>query len=209
MQHMHDKVITASRFVGGVQLSCQTTRTQLRSSLVVIDITLSAMPVPYGFGVGDFLALGVLVWKVYNDYAGAPEQFRNFSSEILALHIVTKMVEDQLCIPGPYRDNSETSGSASSRPPASRSFILALSAKDTEDLRILYDGLQVIGTELDVLLTKYKRLALNPTISFDRLKWGLEDLAGLRERIHANISLLTAFNASLAKCAPFPYLHGA
>jgi len=161
------------------------------------------MPVPYGFGVGDFVALGTLVWKVYNAYADAPEQFRNFSSEILALHIVTKKVEDQLCIPGLHRDNNEPSGSASPRLPASGSFIPTLSAKDTEDLRILYDGLQTIATELDALLTKYKRLASNPIISFDRLKWGLEDLAGLRERIHANISLLTAFNASLAKYALF------
>jgi len=150
------------------------------------------MPVPYGFGVGDFGVVGALVLKVYNAYADAPGQFRNFSKEILSLHVVIKKVEQQLgCIPG--------SDAGSAALPGSGSSTLQLNSKDTEDLKTLYDGLQAIVTELGALHAKYQSLASNPKISFDRLKWGKEDLSGLRERIQTNINLLTAFNASLAK----------
>ncbi|KAF8445097.1 hypothetical protein BGX38DRAFT_1119610, partial [Terfezia claveryi] len=133
----------------------------------------------FGFSIGDFVSVGTLVWNVFSAYAGAPEQFRNFSQEILSLHAVYKQIEDQLCNQG-YGNNSST-----------------LSAKQTEDLKILHDGLQLIMKELDALLQKYNSLMENHSVSFDRLKWGLEDLAGFRERIVIHVGLLTAFNTSL------------
>ena len=50
----------------------------------------------FGFGIGDFLAVGKLVWSVYRAYADAPEKFRDISQEILSLHIIIQKVEDQL-----------------------------------------------------------------------------------------------------------------
>ena len=133
----------------------------------------------FASSVDDFLAGGTLVWRVFNTYAGAPEQFRNFSQEILSLHVVFKKVEDQLGNQG-LGNNT-----------------LTLSARDTNDLKILHDGLQTIVKELDALLQKYNSLTENHTISFDRLRWGKEDLSGVRERIIAYVGLLTAFNTSL------------
>ena len=125
------------------------------------------------------MGVGTLVWNVYSAYTGAPEQFRNFSQEILSLHVVLKKIEDQLCNPGPGNNN------------------LTLSAKHTDDLKILHDGLQTIMKELDALLKKYQSLTEDHSISFDRLRWGQEDLLGFRERILMHIGLLTAFNTSL------------
>ena len=159
----------------------------------------------FGYGVGDFLAVSKLVWDVYSAYTDAPEQFRNFSQEILALHVVVSKVEDQLGISGSY---GAASGSGSQIPAiASGSWsqlptIVTLSMKDKNDLKILYDGLKGIMEELDALLKKYKSLSENHSISFDRLKWGQENLVGLRERLRSNITLLTTFNASLAKYVP-------
>jgi len=133
----------------------------------------------FGFSVGDFLGVGTLVWSVYSSYAGAPEQFRNFSQEILSLHVVFKKVEDQL--------RNQGSGNTT----------LMLSAKDTDDLKILHDGLQTIMKELEALLQKYRSLTENRSISFDRLRWGQEDLAGFRERILMHVGLLAMFNTSL------------
>ncbi|RPB22047.1 hypothetical protein L211DRAFT_811319, partial [Terfezia boudieri ATCC MYA-4762] len=133
----------------------------------------------FGFSVSDFLGVGTLVWNVYNAYRGAPEQFRNFSQEILSVHVVYKQIEDQLRNQG-YGNNSST-----------------LSAKDMDDLKILHDGLQNIMRELDALLQKYQSLTENHSVSFDRLRWGQEDLAGFRERIVMHVGLLTAFNTSL------------
>ena len=59
----------------------------------------------------------------------------------------------------------------------------------------------MIVKELDNLLKKYKSLGSTGNL-IDRLKWGQEDLDGLRERLRSNINLLTTFNASLAKYVP-------
>ena len=153
----------------------------------------------FGFGVGDFLAVGKLVWGVYSAYADAPEQFRNFSQEILAVHVVVRKVEDQLGISG--FDGTASRGRASSGASGSGSqlpVVATLSMKDRDDLKILYDGLEAIMKELDDLLRKYKSLesTRNP---IDRFKWGQEDLVGLRDKIRSNITSLTAFNSTLAK----------
>ena len=140
----------------------------------------------FGFGVGDFLSVGQLVWDVYSAYANAPEQFRNFAQEILSLHSVFEQIEEQL------HDTT------------------TLSTKNAHKLKTLYDGLKGIMEELDNLLKKYKSLEStgNP---IDRLKWGQEDLVGLRERLRSNINLLTTFNTSLAKYVPlyWPLYHPA
>ena len=154
----------------------------------------------FGFGVGDFLTVGKLVWDVYSAYADAPEQFRNFSQEILSLHIVIRKVEVQLGMSGSdghgMASGSQRLGSGSGSGDAASP--PSLSSEDQNDLKTLYDGLQAIVKELDSLLKKYKSLesTSNP---IDRLKWGQEDLDGLRERLRSNINLLTTFNASLAK----------
>ena len=131
----------------------------------------------FSFSVGNFLSVGKMVWGVYSAYANAPEQFRNFSQEILSLHAVFEQVEEQL-------HNTTT-----------------LSTKNTNNLKTLYDGLKGIMEELDDLLKKYKSLESTGKL-IDRLKWGQEDLVGLRERLRSNITLLTTFNASLAKYVP-------
>ena len=152
----------------------------------------------FGFSVGDFLAAGKLVWDVYSAYKDAPEQFRNLSQEILSLHIVIRKIEDQLGI-----SSSDEAGSGGQ-------LGTALSTTDKDDLKMLYDGLQAIMKELDDLLSKYRKLesSRNP---IDRFKWGQEDLVGLRDKIRSHITLLTAFNATLAKYVHYlslPLLHG-
>ena len=164
----------------------------------------------FGFGIGDFLAVGKLVWSVYRAYADAPEQFRDFSQEILSLHIVIRKVEGQLGISGP---DATANGSQASRSQASRSQasgsqppnVATLSTKDKDDLRELYNGLQAIMKELDSLLKKYQSLESSHN-AIERLKWGQEDLVRLRGKIQSNITLLTAFNGTLAKYVHFlPY----
>ena len=146
------------------------------------------MPVSFGYGIGDILIVGKLVWDVYSAYKDAPEQFRNFSHEILSLHIVIRKIEDQLGI-----SSSDGIGSGSQLP-----VVVGLSTRDKDDLKILYDGLQAIMKGLDDLLSKYRKLesSCNP---IDRFKWGQEDLVGFRDKIRSHIILLTAFNATLAK----------
>ena len=159
----------------------------------------------FGFGVGDFLTVGKLVWDVYSAYADAPVQFRNFSQEILSLHIVIRKVEAQLgmsgsdgTVGGSQRPGSGSGSGGAASPPS-------LSSQDQNDLKVLCDGLQGIVKELDDLLKKYKSLESTGK-PIDRFKWGQEDLDGLRERLRSNINLLTTFNASLPKYVPLYFL---
>ena len=145
------------------------------------------MSVP--FGVGDVLAVGTLVWNVYTAYKGAPEQFRNFSREILPLHVVVRKVEEQLGISG--------SVGAARRP--SSGGVAGLSMKDRNDLKILFDNLRSIMEELEELLNKYQSLASNRRKRIDRLRWGQEDLVGLRGKLQLNLTVLTSFSTTLAK----------
>ena len=147
------------------------------------------MSVPFGFGVGDTLAVGALVLNVYTAYKGAPEQFRDFSREILALHVVIRKVEEQLGI----------SGSGGAVRQSSSGGVARLSTKDGEDLKILYDGLRTIMEEQYGLLQRYQSLTSNRRNPIDRLRWGQEDLVGLRDKLRSSITLLNTFNGSLAK----------
>jgi len=122
--------------------------------------------------VSSFLALGQLMWNTYTSYANAPKQFRDLSQEISSLHVVHKQVEAQL-------------------------LTVTLSANHTLDLKVLHDGLQTLMKDLSDLLEKYKSLTKNYTISFDRLRWGQEDIAELRQRILIHVCLLSAFNTNL------------
>ena len=166
-------------------------RSDLRFTILEIDqIQYPNATMCFGVVVGDFLAVGKLVWDVYRAYADAPAQFRNFSQEILSLHVVFKEVDDQL--------RSQGSGNNT----------LTLSAKDSDRLTILYNGLKTIVDELDALLKKYQSLSPKYRSTLrDRFKWGQEDLVGLRDKVRSNITLLTAFNSSLAKYVTCPYVY--
>ena len=129
----------------------------------------------FGVSIARFRASGTMVLERYDAYASGPEPFRNFSQEILSLYIELKIAEDQL--------HSQGSGNDS----------LTLSAKATDDLTVLHDGLQAIMKELDALLQDYHSLTENHGISFDRFQ---EDLSALRAKILTHVGLLTAFNAS-------------
>ena len=140
----------------------------------------------FGFGVGDFLAAGRLVWDVYSAYADAPEKFHNFSQEILALHVVVRKVEDLLGLSDPDGGSQlpAVGSSSGSQPP----IVSTLSTKYKEDLMILYDQLQAIMK--DLVGKKYKHLqsSRNP---IDRFKWRQVDLVGLMDKLRSKISLLT------------------
>ena len=142
------------------------------------------------FGVNDIVAVGTLVWNVYAAYAGGPEQFRNFSREILSLHVIARKVEDQLGILG---------SGATVRLPGFGG-VASLSTNDGNDLKIVYDDLRTVMVELYDLLKRYHQsLASNTCNPIDQSTWGQEDLVGWRDKIRSGITLRNTFNGSLAK----------
>ncbi|OBT64392.1 hypothetical protein VE03_05738 [Pseudogymnoascus sp. 23342-1-I1] len=128
----------------------------------------------FGVGIGDIILLGTLTWKLYKNCKESSVEFNRISSEVASLHVVIKETEEYV---------AETEGLSPSR---------------DARLAILIDGCREVLAELEGLLNNYESLGTQAQRSWDRVRWGLEELADVRSRIISNTSLLTAFNSTLA-----------
>ena len=94
----------------------------------------------FGYGVGDFLAVAKLAFRVYTaykDYQDAPEDFRNISDEIKSLNIIVDRHKDG------FQDT-------------------ALNPDEEAQLREILQGcINVLG-DFDGLRTKYMSLGSAP-----------------------------------------------
>ena len=124
------------------------------------------MPVGFGYGVGDFIALGTLTWNVYKSCKGAPNAFGDISSEVLSLQAVLKEAEETI-------------------------FAQPLTPEKQERLKVVGDGCHGVLTEK--LCKKYQSLGTQSKRTWDRMRWGSEDIAELRARLTSNTVLLTAW----------------
>ena len=127
----------------------------------------------FGFGVGDFLAVSKLALDVYTGYKDAPEDFRNISHEVKALHIIVERHKDE------FRDKT-------------------LSLDVAAQLREILEGCTHVLDDLNKLRMKYMSLGSGQGSSshaVDRLKWTQENIQELRARLISNTGLLTLFIA--------------
>jgi hypothetical protein len=122
----------------------------------------------FGYSVGDFIALGTLAWSVYKSCKGAPEAFGDISLEVLSLQAVLKEAEETV-------------------------FAQPLSPVKQERLKAVGDGCHRVLTDLDNLCKKYQSLGTQGKRTWDRVRWGSEDIAELRLRLISNTGLLTAW----------------
>jgi hypothetical protein len=122
----------------------------------------------FGYSVGDFIAVGQLAWSVYKSCRDAPGSFKNISLEVLSLHAVIKEAEETL----------------SEQPfPTSKQ----------EGLATVTTGCKAVLRDLQALVEKYESLGSQSKRTWDRLKWGSNDIAELRARLTSTTVLLTAF----------------
>jgi hypothetical protein len=122
----------------------------------------------FGFGVGDFLAVGKLAWSVYKSCRDASESFGNISVEVLSLHAVLKEVEETLS------DHQLTESKQAS-------------------LATISNGCQGVLLDLQTLVDKYESLGSQSKRTWDRMKWGSNDITELRARLTSNTTMLAAF----------------
>ncbi|KAI1482255.1 hypothetical protein K445DRAFT_376914 [Daldinia sp. EC12] len=128
----------------------------------------------FGVGFGDLVLASKLAWNVYKACKDSGENFKRLSSEVASLHVVLKETQD-------YIDEFPE---------------LDISRKNR--LNILTDGCNATLEDLQKLLKSYERLGTQAQRAWDRMRFGLEDLADIRSRLVSNATLLTAFNSSLA-----------
>src|ERR1700722_7813857 len=125
----------------------------------------------FGFSVGDFINVLALAWKVYKSCKDSCDDFKNISGEVAGLHIVLLETKDFVT------EHGET-----------------LSADRAAHLSTLGKGCNGVLTDLEVLLKRYQSLGSKTQRTWERLRWGTEDIAQLRERLISQTLLLTAFN---------------
>lgn len=54
----------------------------------------------FGFGVGDFVAVGELCWKVYKRGKESPGNYKELADEVSGLYTVIKETEELLSLQG-------------------------------------------------------------------------------------------------------------
>src|ERR1700733_15560938 len=114
------------------------------------------MVVPaFGFGVGDFIAIGTLALNLYKSCKEAPESFGNISSEVLSMHIVLKEVEEEVL----------------ARP---------LAPTKQERLEAIGEGCHLVLNDLDNLVKRYQSLGTQSKRTWDRMRYSMEDITELR-----------------------------
>jgi hypothetical protein len=122
----------------------------------------------FDYVVGHFIALGTLAWSVYKSCKGAPEAFGDISLEVLSLQAVLKEAEETM-------------------------FAQPLPPTKQDGLKAVGDGCHHVLTDLDNLCNKYQSLGTQSKRTWDRMRWGSEDITEPRARLISNTGLLTAW----------------
>ncbi len=128
----------------------------------------------FGFSIADFVSLSRLAWNVYKGCRDAPESFQAVSNEVINLHIILKEVDELV----------STSN---------------LDPDKATDLRNIAGNCRTVLNDLQALLSKYRSLGTASRRTWDRLRFGQEDVQKIRSRLISVTSILSAFNSSLTK----------
>ena len=128
----------------------------------------------FGFSLGDFVTVPTLAWQVYKSCKESSDDFKSIAGDVAGLHIVLKEVEEQL-EEHPFDEQR------------------------CSQLATLVEPCHTVLTQLESLIERYDGLGSKSQRTWDRLKWGLEDVSRLKERLLTSTAILAAFNTSLVK----------
>ncbi|KAJ3890783.1 hypothetical protein GG344DRAFT_48699 [Lentinula edodes] len=127
----------------------------------------------FGIGIGDVYLVSKFAWTIYKSCKDSGDDFKRLSNEVASLHVVLKETEDYV------HEFPDFDTSRSYR------------------LKILTDGCNDILKDLEKLLNSYESLGTQAQRTWDRMRFGLEDLTDVRSRLVSQATLLTAFNSTL------------
>lgn len=137
----------------------------------------------FGFSVGDILAVSQLSWKIYRACKDSGDDFRSISNDVSNLHTVLKIAEEDLA------KECQTD----------------IDAQRKDSFEEITKGCRGVLGDLDRLLKKYESLSTQEQRTWDRMRWGQEDMVGIRQRLAYQVGLINAFNAALERyvfCVP-------
>ncbi|KAJ7204392.1 hypothetical protein GGX14DRAFT_646912 [Mycena pura] len=128
----------------------------------------------FGVGIGDVVLVTNLAWKLYKSCKESSEDFRRISNELALLHIALGETQDYL-----NEHNGQLADSRRNR------------------YQILLDNCKVPLEDLNALLGRYDSLNTQSQRTWDRMRFGLKDLAEIRQRFVEITTQLSCFNTML------------
>jgi hypothetical protein len=134
----------------------------------------------FGFGVGDIITISRFACKIYKSCDDAAEDFRNISDDIRSMQFVLEETQDLI---DEYKQS--------------------LGPKREFRLFEIRNGCYRALRDLEKLLEKHRKLANDNSRKRDKIKWVLEDIPKMKERVSMKISLLTSFNSVLTRYVLF------
>lgn len=140
----------------------------------------------FGYGVGDIIAVSKLAWKVYRSCQDSGDEFKALSGEVLSMHAL-------------LRETAEETEVAHIRKNKADSKKKKKPGKEGTDIDIIIDGCNGVLADTEKLLEKYASLGTHSQRVWDRVKFGAEDINGLRIRFISNITLLTSYKAEVIR----------
>ena len=128
----------------------------------------------FGFSIGDFITVSSLAWQVYKSCKDSSDDFKTIANDVVSLHIVLKEIEEQ------YKEQT-------------------LERNQQVHLAKLTQNTRNVLKDLEALLEKYDSLGTQSQRTWDRMRWGLEDINKLKERLTSSTTMLSIFNSSLIR----------
>ncbi|KAF7361267.1 ANK-REP-REGION domain-containing protein [Mycena sanguinolenta] len=128
----------------------------------------------FGVGLGDIALVTTWTWSIYKSCKESSEDFRKMTGELMGLHAVLCEMKDFMEENGDQLEDSRRNR-----------------------LTILMDGCKSSLQELYDLYTRYESLSTQRQRTWDRMRFGLKNLADVRQRIITSTTALNTFTTAL------------
>jgi hypothetical protein len=129
----------------------------------------------FGFSLGDVISLSALAWNCYKSCRDSSEQFQRISGEVGNLKAVL----------------DETIEAVQENQP--------LSPTREERLMRVMEECQRVLIDLEKLLNSYESMNTQTQRTWDRFRFGMEDVAGVRSRLISHTTTLGALSQGILR----------
>jgi hypothetical protein len=129
----------------------------------------------FGFSLGDVISLSTLAWNCYKSCRDSSEQFQRISGEVGNLKAVL----------------DETIEAVQDNQPLSRT-------REERLMRVMEECQQVL-IDLEKLLNSYESMNTQTQRTWDRFRFGMEDVAGVRSRLISHTTTLGALSQGILR----------
>ena len=129
----------------------------------------------FGFSLGDVISLSALAWNCYKSCRDSSEQFQRISGEVGNLKAVL----------------DETVEAVQDNQPLSRT-------REERLMRVMEECQQVL-IDLEKHLNCYESMNTQTQRTWDRFRFGMEDVAGVRSRLISHTTTLGALSQGILR----------